>query len=80
MSAKKRAQGGHGFARTKWWYDLQSLLHSASLPRNPEGSVKPIEIELPNGQLTVLGQVENGNVTSADVLRTTRKLIGGLVF
>lgn len=45
-------------------------------PENP----KPLRIEHPTGEMTVMGTLENGEVTRAEVLRTARKLLDGKVF
>ncbi|ASP22157.1 4-oxalomesaconate tautomerase [Antarctobacter heliothermus] len=46
----------------------------------PEGTAKPLSIEHPTGEMTVVGHVEAGVVTRAEVLRTARKLMDGTVF
>ena len=46
----------------------------------PEGTPKRISIEHPTGETTVIGHVDNGVVSRAEVLRTARKLMDGLVF
>jgi 4-oxalomesaconate tautomerase len=47
----------------------------------PEGSFKALSIEHPTGEFTVLANLdEQGNVLSAGVLRTARKLFDGIVF
>jgi 4-oxalomesaconate tautomerase len=46
----------------------------------PESDLKPLSIEHPNGEMTVVGLVENGQVVRAEVLRTARKLMDGTVF
>lgn len=46
----------------------------------PEGAAKPLSIEHPTGEMTVVGHVEAGVVTRAEVLRTARKLMDGTVF
>lgn len=47
----------------------------------PEGSFKALSIEHPTGEFTVLATLdEQGNVQSAGVLRTARKLFDGVVF
>ena len=46
----------------------------------PDGTPKTLEIEHPTGQLTVIAHLESGQVTRAEVLRTARKLMDGLVF
>lgn len=52
----------------------------ADLATVPEGSAKSLSIEHPTGEMTVVGHVEGGLVTRAEVLRTARKLMDGLVF
>lgn len=47
----------------------------------PPGAVKPLAVEHPTGELTVLVRLdEGGAVARAEVLRTARKLFDGLVF
>ncbi len=46
----------------------------------PEGTPKRMSIEHPTGETTVIGHVDNGVVSRAEVLRTARKLMDGLVF
>lgn len=46
----------------------------------PGGSPAPVSIEHPTGEMTVVGHVEKGQVTRAEVLRTARKLMVGTVF
>ncbi|MDJ0826792.1 MAG: 4-oxalomesaconate tautomerase [Rhodobacter sp.] len=46
----------------------------------PEGSTKPISIEHPTGETTVICHVDNGEMTRAEVLRTARKLMDGFAF
>lgn len=47
----------------------------------PEGASKALSIEHPTGEFTVLARLDaQGNVLSAGVLRTARKLFDGLVF
>lgn len=50
------------------------------LARIPDGPAKALSIEHPGGEMTVVGHVENGEVTRAEVLRTARKLMDGTVF
>ena len=52
----------------------------ADLAAVPEGSAKSLSIEHPSGEMTVVGHVAGGTVTRAEVLRTARKLMDGLVF
>lgn len=46
----------------------------------PKGAEKPMSIEHPGGEMTVVGHLDAGLVTRAEVLRTARKLMDGLVF
>jgi 4-oxalomesaconate tautomerase len=46
----------------------------------PDGSPKSLAIEHPTGQMTVLAHIEDGQVARAEVLRTARKLMDGVVF
>lgn len=46
----------------------------------PEGHPKALSVEHPTGEMTVVGHLENGEVTRAEVLRTARKLMDGIVF
>ena len=46
----------------------------------PRGPVKALSIEHPTGEMTVTGHVEKGTVARAEVLRTARKLMDGVVF
>ncbi|NNK66527.1 MAG: 4-oxalomesaconate tautomerase [Rhodobacteraceae bacterium] len=46
----------------------------------PEGEGKALSIEHPTGEMTVVGHIEAGEVTRAEVLRTARKLMEGVVF
>lgn len=39
-----------------------------------------MSIEHPSGEMTIIGHVKDGQVVGADVLRTARKLMDGLVF
>ncbi|WP_420861248.1 4-oxalomesaconate tautomerase [Algirhabdus cladophorae] len=50
------------------------------LAQVPEGDPKALSIEHPTGEMTVVGHMENGMVTRAEVLRTARKLMDGLLF
>ena len=52
----------------------------ADLATVPGGSAKSLSIEHPTGEMTVVGHVEGGSVIRAEVLRTARKLMDGLVF
>lgn len=46
----------------------------------PDGDAKRLSVEHPTGEMTVVGHVEAGIVTRAEVLRTARKLMDGVVF
>jgi 4-oxalomesaconate tautomerase len=46
----------------------------------PETTEKSLSIEHPSGEMTVVGHLHNGHVTRAEVLRTARKLMDGVVF
>lgn len=46
----------------------------------PEGSQKTMTVEHPIGETTVIAQVRAGEVTSAAILRTARKLMDGFIF
>ncbi|MBY6119636.1 4-oxalomesaconate tautomerase [Mameliella alba] len=46
----------------------------------PEGHPKALSVEHPTGEMTVVGHLEGGEVTRAEVLRTARKLMDGIVF
>ncbi|MEM1075454.1 MAG: 4-oxalomesaconate tautomerase [Pseudomonadota bacterium] len=46
----------------------------------PDGDVKMLSIEHPTGEMTVVGHLENGTVTKAEVIRTARKLMDGRIF
>lgn len=50
------------------------------LAQLPGGQAMTLSIEHPTGEMTVVGHVENATVTRAEVLRTARKLMDGLVF
>ncbi|MDO7685628.1 MAG: 4-oxalomesaconate tautomerase [Loktanella sp.] len=39
-----------------------------------------LSIEHPSGEMTIIGHIKDGQVVGADVLRTARKLMDGLVF
>lgn len=54
---------------------------AAELATVPSGTEKALAVEHPTGVVTVLAQVEdNGDVTSAAILRTARKLMDGMVY
>lgn len=46
----------------------------------PPENLKQLRIEHPTGEMTVMGTLENGEVTRTEVLRTARKLLDGKVF
>jgi len=46
----------------------------------PDGDAKALSVEHPTGEMTVVGHVVNNVVERAEVLRTARKLMDGLVF
>jgi 4-oxalomesaconate tautomerase len=46
----------------------------------PASNEKSLSIEHPTGEMTVVARVKNGEVASAGVLRTARKLFDGVVF
>ena len=46
----------------------------------PEGDAKALNVEHPTGEMTVVGHIEDGVVARAEVLRTARKLMDGVVF
>lgn len=46
----------------------------------PDGAKKTLSIEHPGGEVTVVGHLENDAMTRAEVLRTARKLMDGVVF
>ncbi len=46
----------------------------------PEGASKRLAVEHPIGETTVIATVDGGDVTSAAILRTARKLMDGHVF
>jgi 4-oxalomesaconate tautomerase len=54
---------------------------AAEMATVPSGTEKALAVEHPTGVVTVLAQVEdNGDVTSAAILRTARKLMDGMVY
>lgn len=54
---------------------------AAALARIPDGRRKALAIEHPTGEMTVIADMdEAGNMASAAILRTARKLADGLVF
>ena len=46
----------------------------------PAGAEKALSVEHPTGEMTVVGHIEGGTVARAEVLRTARKLMDGVVF
>ena len=52
----------------------------ADIATVPDGAAKSLSIEHPTGEMTVVGHVEEGTVVRAEVLRTARKLMDGVVF
>ncbi len=46
----------------------------------PAGTVRSVSVEHPTGEMTVVGHIEAGAVTRAEVLRTARKIMDGVVF
>lgn len=52
----------------------------ADIAAVPSGAEKALGIEHPTGEMVVVGHVEAGQVRRAEVLRTARKLMDGLVF
>lgn len=50
------------------------------LAERPGGNPKSLKIDHPSGEMTVIGTMERGEVTRAEVLRTARKLLDGTVF
>ena len=46
----------------------------------PKGDPKALSIEHPSGEMTVLGYVTGAEVVRAEVVRTARKLMDGIVF
>lgn len=53
---------------------------AAALAVVPEGASKRLAVEHPIGETTVIAQLAGGEVTSAAILRTARKLMDGYVF
>jgi 4-oxalomesaconate tautomerase len=51
------------------------------LSKVPEGARKALSVEHPTGEMTVIAHVDEiGTVTRAEILRTARKLMDGVVF
>lgn len=46
----------------------------------PDGDVKPLSVEHPSGALSVICHMEGGTVTRAEIVRTARKLMDGVIF
>ncbi len=46
----------------------------------PDGTPKRVSIEHPTGEMTVIGHIKEDTVAKAEVLRTARKLMDGVVF
>jgi len=44
------------------------------------GETSNLSIQHPSGEMTIIGQIKDGEVVGTDVLRTARKLMDGLVF
>jgi len=53
---------------------------AASLAAVPEGAEKTMPIEHPIGETTIIARMDGGDVGSAAILRTARKLMDGVVF
>ncbi|MFV0334479.1 MAG: 4-oxalomesaconate tautomerase [Tropicimonas sp.] len=53
---------------------------AAALADCPDGEARHLSIEHPTGEMTVIAQVGDGEIRSAAVLRTARKLMDGIVF
>ncbi|WP_180901443.1 4-oxalomesaconate tautomerase [Martelella soudanensis] len=53
---------------------------AAALAVIPDGETKSISVEHPTGELTVIATIKNGEVRTAGVLRTARKLFDGIIF
>lgn len=46
----------------------------------PQGAAKALSVEHLTGEMTVVVHVEGGSIVRAEVLRTARKLMDGVVF
>lgn len=46
----------------------------------PAGNPKPLGIEHPTGEMTVIGTIEDDEMTNTEVLRTARKILEGVAF
>lgn len=46
----------------------------------PDGTSKRVSIGHPSGEVTVIGHLEGGEVVRAEVVRTARKLMDGVIF
>ena len=53
---------------------------AAEVARVPEGREKPLSIEHPTGEMSVIATLSNGEVVRAAILRTARRLFDGVVF
>jgi 4-oxalomesaconate tautomerase len=54
---------------------------AAAMAHVPEGAEKTLSVVHPSGETTVIASVSDaGEVTSAAILRTARKLMDGVVF
>ena len=54
---------------------------AADIARVPAGTEKALSIEHPTGEMTVIAHLDaTGAVARAEVLRTARKLMDGIVF
>jgi len=52
----------------------------SELAKIPDGVAKALSIEHPTGEMTVIGRFENDVMIRAEVLRTARKIMDGVVF
>lgn len=52
----------------------------AGVAQVPEGAIKHISLEHPTGEMAVIGHCQQGQLTYAEVLRTARRLMDGLVY
>lgn len=50
------------------------------LAARTDDAIQTLSIEHPSGEMTVIGQMENGEITRTEVLRTARKLMDGMIF
>lgn len=51
-----------------------------NLATRTDGAIQTLGIEHPTGEMTVIGHLENGEITRTEVLRTARKLMDGVIF